>query len=72
MKFAGLEKTIRAHLSDKSASALPTVRDIVKSSDDIRNQATSFIQTIEEPAYKLDLLEDTSQIGGGTMLGVEQ
>jgi hypothetical protein len=44
----------------------------VKSSDDIRNHSTSFIQAIEEPAYKLDLLEETLQIGGGTMPGVEQ
>jgi L-seryl-tRNA(Ser) seleniumtransferase len=42
MTFACLEKTLRAYLSDKSASELPTVRDIVKSSDDIRNQAFIF------------------------------
>ncbi|WP_188455539.1 L-seryl-tRNA(Sec) selenium transferase [Virgibacillus oceani] len=71
MTFAGLEKTLRAYLSEKSARELPTVRDIVKSSDYIRNQATSFIQAVERPAYELDLLEDISQIGGGTMPGVE-
>jgi L-seryl-tRNA(Ser) seleniumtransferase len=71
MTFAGLEKTLRSYLSGKSASELPTVRDIVKSVDEIRNQASAFIKTIKQPVYELELLQDTSQIGGGTMPGVE-
>lgn len=74
MTFAALEQTVKVYLSEQSAiHELPTVRDIVKPLIQIRAQAETFRKRMDElsPFYTIDVKEDTSQIGGGTMPGVE-
>lgn len=73
MTFAGLEKTLRAYLGGEASQELPTVRDIIKSIDEITEQAESFITHIvgHTSNYSMELQENTSQVGGGTMPGVE-
>lgn len=71
MTFAALEQTLKVYLSD-SILELPTVRDIIKPLHEIREQAETFRKHIGELSslYKVDVKNDTSQIGGGTMPGV--
>lgn len=74
LTFAALEETLKAYISGAGAEQeIPTVRDILRSSDDIRSQAERFITdlTARTSGYRLELLESTSQIGGGTMPDVE-
>ncbi|WP_053219917.1 L-seryl-tRNA(Sec) selenium transferase, partial [Virgibacillus senegalensis] len=67
MTFAGLEKTLRAYIAGTASEQLPTVRDIVKSPEEIRRQAETMIARLADklPRLAFELLEDTSQIGGG-------
>lgn len=74
MTFAALEETLKAYVAgDSAVMEIPTVRDIMRSSEDIKRQAENFISKLESRtgSYRLELLEDTSQIGGGTMPEVE-
>ncbi|WP_077622246.1 L-seryl-tRNA(Sec) selenium transferase [Sediminibacillus massiliensis] len=74
MTLAGLEKTLDVYLSDeKTAEQLPTIRDITKPLDKIHSQAVEFqsILTTLRSDYEVCLSKDTSQVGGGTMPGVE-
>ncbi|WP_026570589.1 L-seryl-tRNA(Sec) selenium transferase [Sediminibacillus terrae] len=73
MTFAGLEKTLRAYITGTAAEQLPTVRDIVRSPETIQKQAETLItrMTDELPHLHFELMEDVSQIGGGTMPAVE-
>ncbi|MDN7245287.1 L-seryl-tRNA(Sec) selenium transferase [Planococcus shenhongbingii] len=74
LTFAALEETLKAYvIGEGAAMELPTVRDVIRPVEDIRQQAEKFISEIESQTemYKLDLKESTSQIGGGTMPGVE-
>ncbi|WP_226037333.1 L-seryl-tRNA(Sec) selenium transferase [Aquibacillus saliphilus] len=74
MTFAGLEKTLRAYLSEQAAvDELPTVRDILKTEEHILEQVNLFssqMGELSEP-YNLEIIKGSSQIGGGTMPGVE-
>lgn len=74
LTFAALEETLKAYITGEGAEqAIPTVRDILRSSDDIRAQAEQFISDLAASTgvYQLEILEGTSQIGGGTMPDVE-
>lgn len=74
MTLAALEETLKSYLSGPEKIAeLPTVRDIIRSADDIKLQAQSFINRLQSDShnYHSELQESTSQIGGGTMPGVE-
>lgn len=74
MTFAALEQTLKVYLSDQDEiRELPTVRDIIKPITEIRGQAETFKEHIEKSSllYKINVEEDTSQIGGGTMPDVE-
>jgi L-seryl-tRNA(Ser) seleniumtransferase len=74
LTFAALEETLKAYaIGEAAAMELPTVRDVIRTPEDIRRQAETFIREMEAKtsAYRLYLKESTSQIGGGTMPGVE-
>ncbi|MFD1031968.1 L-seryl-tRNA(Sec) selenium transferase [Metaplanococcus flavidus] len=74
LTFAALEETLKAYITnDEAVLQIPTVRDILRSPEDIRQQAERFIVNLESrtDAYRLELMESTSQIGGGTMPEVE-
>ncbi|WP_153735575.1 L-seryl-tRNA(Sec) selenium transferase [Aquibacillus halophilus] len=74
MTFAGLEKTLRSYLSSQDlVEQLPTVRDIIKTDQQIYEQANDFCVQLKKYSelYHLQVLADTSQVGGGTMPGVK-
>jgi L-seryl-tRNA(Ser) seleniumtransferase len=74
LTFAALEETLKAYLSsDDAIMELPTVRDVIRPLETIKQQAEAFIEEMQQQteAYQLELRESTSQIGGGTMPGVE-
>ncbi|AQQ53436.1 L-seryl-tRNA(Sec) selenium transferase [Planococcus lenghuensis] len=74
MTLAALEETLKTYAAGEAAAMeLPTVRDITRPLDGIRQQAAEFIETVQKkcPSYRLALTESTSAIGGGTMPGVE-
>ncbi|MGI2328239.1 L-seryl-tRNA(Sec) selenium transferase [Planococcus sp. YIM B11945] len=74
LTFAALEATLKAYLSGKEAILeIPAVGDIVRPPETIREQAQEFIAEMQNQsqAYRIELQESTSQIGGGTMPGVE-
>lgn len=74
LTFAALEETLKAYvIGEAAAMELPTVRDVIRSPEEIRGQAEAFIAEMESKtsAYRLYLKESTSQVGGGTMPGVE-
>ncbi len=69
MTFAGLEKTLLAYLTNKAEIQLPTIRDIVKPLTEIEQQSHYFISELKKQAseYESEVVESTSQVGGGTM-----
>lgn len=74
LTFAALEETLKAYIAgDDAVLEIPAVRDITRPIENIRQQAEAFIEELgsRTSAYRSDLLESTSQIGGGTMPGVE-
>ncbi|MDL4842257.1 L-seryl-tRNA(Sec) selenium transferase [Aquibacillus rhizosphaerae] len=74
MSYAGLEKTLCSYIyGEEEAKTIPTVRDITKPLEMILKQANQFSRSLHQltTEYKLDILEESSQIGGGTMPGVE-
>lgn len=74
MTLAALEETLKSYLSGtEKINELPTVRDIIRPAADIQMQAESFIDSLQSQSgkYHSEFLASTSQIGGGTMPGVE-
>lgn len=74
MTLAALEVTVKTYLAgEEAAMELPTIRDVARPLEEIKQQAQHFISQLQErsPSYQADLQESTSQIGGGTMPGVE-
>ena len=70
MTLAALEATLLAYLKEEEQlKQIPTVRDILEKQETIKKRATMFLKQMEEKekGYILTLLEDVSQIGGGTM-----
>lgn len=73
MTLAALEQTLKTYVSGEGALELPTVRDVTRSLEGIKQQAEDFILEINSKAtpYCINLESNKSQIGGGTMPGVE-
>lgn len=74
LTFAALEETLKAYVAGGDAVLeIPAVRDITRPLGDIKQQAEAFIKELgsRTAAYQSELFENTSQIGGGTMPGVE-
>ncbi|WP_349410631.1 L-seryl-tRNA(Sec) selenium transferase [Pseudalkalibacillus sp. SCS-8] len=69
--LAALEATLVAYKYGQ-IDEIPTVRDILRSAEDIKIQAERFISKASKLTnLSMDLLESTSRIGGGTMPEVE-
>lgn len=74
LTFAALEETLKSYIAGGEAvMEIPTVRDILRSSEEIGHQAERFITELDSrtTTYQLELLAGVSQIGGGTMPEVE-
>ncbi len=74
MTLAALEETLKSYLTGPgNIKELPTVRDIIRQAEDISVQAQAFISELQSNStkYTSEIQESTSQIGGGTMPGVE-
>jgi L-seryl-tRNA(Ser) seleniumtransferase len=73
MTFAALEATLKMYLSGEEAlKELPTVRDIIEPLEDIKKRAEMFLnELMNDTAFQGELVNETSQIGGGTMPDVE-
>ncbi|WP_085520647.1 L-seryl-tRNA(Sec) selenium transferase [Tuberibacillus sp. Marseille-P3662] len=74
MTLAALEQTLKTYLmGDEARESLPTIRDITRTADEIKEQTEGFVQDIQAATtdYRMAIQKSTSQIGGGTMPGVE-
>lgn len=74
MTLAALEETLKSYLSGpEKIEELPTVRDIIRPAAAIKTQAESFVHLLRANSgkYQSEIQASTSQIGGGTMPGVE-
>ncbi|MFK3959188.1 L-seryl-tRNA(Sec) selenium transferase [Guptibacillus hwajinpoensis] len=70
--LAALEATLQQHMYEEAAN-IPAIRDITKSADEIRERSELFQQRLGRKAshYIVEVVEGTSQVGGGTMPSVE-
>jgi L-seryl-tRNA(Ser) seleniumtransferase len=72
LTFAALEATLVAYLKGKhKMNEIPTIRDLLVEPAEIKGKAENFISSLSNTAYKLNLEQDVSQVGGGTMPEVE-
>ncbi|MDE5412842.1 L-seryl-tRNA(Sec) selenium transferase [Alkalihalobacterium chitinilyticum] len=72
MTLAALEATLKAYTySDEMQNEIPTVKAILESKSSIQKRAMQFLEKGQGLPFHLKLEEGTSQIGGGTMPGVE-
>lgn len=70
--LAALEATLKQHLFDE-AGDIPAIRDITKSEREIKTRTENFegkLQT-NTTLYETEIIQGTSQVGGGTMPAVE-
>lgn len=72
MTLAALEATIKGYIQGQ-AEQIPTIRDILLPLSEIRKRINIFIDGISQNKgnWNMVINEDTSQLGGGTMPGVE-
>ncbi|OEH92490.1 L-seryl-tRNA(Sec) selenium transferase [Bacillus solimangrovi] len=74
MTLAALEATLQPYLKNENEiKQLPVVRDLLKTQKEINKVALDFECMVKEKTsdYSIDIVEGTSQVGGGTMPGVE-
>ncbi|MBY6035945.1 L-seryl-tRNA(Sec) selenium transferase [Fictibacillus nanhaiensis] len=65
--IAALNETLNSYLNEEYHS-IPTVRDILKTPEEIKARAIQLKEKIKENAsLTLDIVADYSQVGGGTM-----
>lgn len=70
MTFAALEATLQAYLrGGEYAKTIPAIRDITDTKDEIKVRAQKFVGLLNQVTsyYDIAILEDFSQVGGGTM-----
>ncbi|MFN7252807.1 MAG: L-seryl-tRNA(Sec) selenium transferase [Anaerobacillus sp.] len=69
MTLAALEGTLKAYENETATKDIPTVRDILASKQEVEQKAEKFINMLNEhcSSYSCQLLDEVSQIGGGTM-----
>jgi L-seryl-tRNA(Ser) seleniumtransferase len=72
MTLAALDATLRQYLQpEKAKQAIPVLRDLVVSADDIRVKARHFTEEMKDcTGVACRIVEDESEVGGGTMPGV--
>ncbi|PLS14702.1 L-seryl-tRNA(Sec) selenium transferase [Bacillus sp. M6-12] len=74
MTLAALEGTLSVYLKGNYArESIPTVRDILQSKELLEKRADFLFTGIQglEKGFIIEIINDTSAIGGGTMPGVE-
>lgn len=74
MTLAALEVTLIQYLKgEKSCNSIPTVRDILLTKEEIMLKANLFLSTVQSMCsnYTFSVIDDVSQVGGGTMPDVE-
>ncbi|RBW69586.1 L-seryl-tRNA(Sec) selenium transferase [Bacillus taeanensis] len=74
MTFAALESTLKMYLlGEEALKELPTVRDIIEPLEEIKERAEAFLKelTQQTSSFQAELINEISQIGGGTMPDVE-
>jgi L-seryl-tRNA(Ser) seleniumtransferase len=69
MTLAALEGTLKAYENETATKDIPTVRDILASKQEVEQKAEKFINMLNEhcSSFSCHLLDEVSQIGGGTM-----
>lgn len=70
MTLAALEGTLLDYLKgEKGRMNIPVLRDMLWSKEYLRSRASNLMEKLSElvPEYQVSLMEDTSQVGGGTM-----
>ncbi|MDF2946683.1 MAG: L-seryl-tRNA(Sec) selenium transferase [Bacillales bacterium] len=72
MTLAALEATISAYVrGNEYAKSIPTVRNLVETKDVVHQKAMMMVDKLESTSrgYSTRIIEDVSEIGGGTMPG---
>ncbi len=70
--LASLEATLKSYLQKRAEEEVPTVRDILKSKEDILKLANRFVEALQGfGAFEMEVREAMSKVGGGTMPEVE-
>ena len=71
--LAGMEATLKSYIRNQETKEIPTVRDIIDSSDIVLEKAQDFMHQITSinSQYSFEIKHDTAKIGGGTMPEVE-
>lgn len=69
MTLAALEGTLKAYENETAVKEIPTVRDILASKESIERKALHFIDKFQKTTsiFSVTLVDEMSQIGGGTM-----
>ncbi|WNF35199.1 L-seryl-tRNA(Sec) selenium transferase [Bacillaceae bacterium IKA-2] len=69
MTLAALEGTLKAYENKTAVKDIPTVRDILASKESIEEKAILFLNKLQELTsnYSAVMIDEVSQIGGGTM-----
>jgi L-seryl-tRNA(Ser) seleniumtransferase len=69
--IAALQETLNAYLNEEFCT-IPTIRDILRTAEEIKERSLKIIGEIGVgSSLSIKLLPETSQVGGGTMPGVE-
>ncbi|WP_064093396.1 L-seryl-tRNA(Sec) selenium transferase [Rossellomorea aquimaris] len=73
MTLAALEMTLLHYINGEASERNPTIKDIIRSKEEILDQARRFVNefTHLDTKYHLDIIAGSSQIGGGTMPEVD-
>ncbi len=73
MTLAALEATLKAYENETAITEIPTVKDMLLSKHEVEKKANVFIEELKRSCsiFTCQLVDETSQIGGGTMPTVE-
>ncbi|MFC5711907.1 L-seryl-tRNA(Sec) selenium transferase [Thalassorhabdus alkalitolerans] len=68
MTLAALEATLKAYAKGiEGVHTLPVGKMVLESKEEVKNRAEVFLKGLDATSWKASLIEETSQIGGGTM-----
>ncbi|TWI59283.1 L-seryl-tRNA(Sec) selenium transferase [Halalkalibacter nanhaiisediminis] len=71
MTLAALEATLKEYVNEETVTKrLPTLRAVLLTKEEIRNKIDYFVGDLS-PSWKVEIKQDVSQVGGGTMPEVE-
>lgn len=71
--LAGLEATLKSYIKGQEKNEIPTIRDLLESSQSVLEKANHFVEKInsEDTGFICEVDSGTSKVGGGTMPDVE-